>query len=260
MPDVLYEQDGHIGTITLNRPERMNAISGEMLTGLTNLLRQCDEDADVRCMILTGAGRGFCAGLDLKDQSSGQGLDFDGGGGGAVKVGDTPPFILRRIDTPVLCALNGPAAGYGMDLALGCDIVIASDLAKFACPVRRGVVPESGGTWILPRLVGWQKASEIILLARTLDAQSILELGLANRVVPHDDVMRTARSWASELAANAPLAVSAAKRSMRLGLDTPFEANALHVMAELMQLFRTRDFAEGLKSFMEKRDPKYEGR
>lgn len=259
MPDVLFEKDGHLATITLNRPDRLNAISGEMLSSLSEHLRLFDEDAEIRCMLLTGAGRGFCAGLDLKDQSSGQGFDAEGSAGG-VKIGDTPPFVLRRIDTPILCALNGPAAGYGMDLALGCDIVIASDRAKFACPVRRGVLPESGGTWILPRLVGWQKACEIILLARTLDAERILELGLANKVVPHDELMTVARAWASELAANAPLAVAAAKRSMRLGMDTPFEANAHHVMAELMQLFRSRDFAEGLKSFIEKRTPKYEGR
>jgi enoyl-CoA hydratase/carnithine racemase len=259
MPDVLVETDGHITTITLNRPERMNAISGEMLGGLADQLRRCDEDAETRCVILTGAGRGFCAGLDLKDQASGRGLDVEGGGG-SVKIGDSPPFVLRRMDTPVICALNGPAAGYGMDLALGCDIVIASERAKFACPVRRGVIPESGGTWILPRLVGWQKASEIILLARTLDAERILELGLANKVVPGDELMTVARAWASELAANAPLAVSAAKRSMRLGMDTPFDANAHHVMAELLQLFRSRDFAEGIQSFIEKREPKYEGR
>ena len=259
MNDVLFEKDGHVATITLNRPDRMNAISGEMLGGLSDRLRECDEDVDTRCIILTGAGRGFCAGLDLKDQISGQGLDVEGGGG-SFKIGDTPPFVLRRIDSPVICALNGPAAGYGMDLALGCDILIASEQAKFACPVRRGVIPESGGTWILPRLVGWQKASEIILMARTLDAGRILELGLANKVVAHDDVMTVARAWAGELAANAPLAVAAAKRAMRLGMDTPFEANSHHVMAELLQLFRTRDFAEGLKSFIEKREPKYEGR
>ena len=258
MPDVLLERDGHIATITLNRPERLNAISGEMLSGLSDLLRQCDQDVDTRCILVTGSGRGFCAGLDLKDQDSGRGFDVKGGG--SVKIGDTPPFVLRRIDTPVICALNGPAAGYGMDLALGCDILIASDRAKFACPVRRGVLPESGGTWILPRLVGWQKAAEIILLARTLDAERILELGLANKLVPHDELMTVVRAWASELAANAPLAVSAAKRSMRLGMDTPFDANAHHVMAELLQLLRSRDFAEGMKSFIEKREPKYEGR
>ncbi len=259
MTDVLYERDGHVATITLNRPDRMNAISGPMLEGLSDLLRSADEELDVRCLILTGSGRGFCAGLDLKDQSSGQGLDF-GGRHRAIKIGDHPPFVMRRIDTPIICALNGPAAGYGMDLALGCDIVIASDRAKFVCPVKRGAIPESGGTWILPRLVGWQKAAEIILLARTLDAERILELGLVNRVVLHEELTSVTRSWASELAANAPLAVAAAKRAMRLGVDTPFEANAHHVMSEVMQLFRTDDFAEGLKSFVEKREPKYEGR
>jgi enoyl-CoA hydratase/carnithine racemase len=167
---------------------------------------------------------------------------------------------MRRLDTPVLCALNGPAAGYGMDLALGCDFLLASDQARFTPPVRRGVVPESGGTWLLPRLIGWQKACEVTLLARTLDAAEIERLGLANRVVPHDSLMQEARAWADELASNAPLAVAAAKRSMRVGLDSTFEANGHHVMAELMQLFGSEDFREGLAAFMEKREAKYQGR
>jgi enoyl-CoA hydratase/carnithine racemase len=147
-----------------------------------------------------------------------------------------------------------------MDMALGCDFILASDRARFVPPVRRGVIPESGGTWLLPRLVGWHKACEITLLARVLEASDIERLGLANRVVPHDDLMDEAMTWASELAANAPLAVAAAKRSMRLGLDSTFEANSNAVMADLMQLFRSEDFKESLIAFMEKRPAKYQGR
>jgi enoyl-CoA hydratase/carnithine racemase len=258
MPDILLEAKDHISTITLNRPDRLNAISGEMLTRLSEILLECDHDPDVRVIVLTGAGRGFCAGLDLKDFASGA-SDF-AGGSGALKIGEMPPFVLHRLDTPVVCALNGPASGYGMDLALGCDIVIASQQAVFAPPVRRGVVPESGGTWLLPRLIGWHKACEVTLLARKLDAAEIEWLGLANKVVPHDQLAAEARQWAQELAANAPLAVAAAKRSMRLGLESSFDANSYHVMAELLQLFRTKDFAEGIASFLEKRDAKYQGR
>jgi enoyl-CoA hydratase/carnithine racemase len=126
--------------------------------------------------------------------------------------------------------------------------------------VRRGVVPESGGTWLLPRLIGWHRACEVTLMARKLDAAEIERLGLANKVVPHEQLADEARSWAQELAHNAPLAVAAAKRSMRLGLESSFDANSYHVMAELLQLFRTQDFAEGLASFLEKRDAKYQGR
>ena len=137
---------------------------------------------------------------------------------------------------------------------------VMADKAEFAPPVRRGVVPESGGTWLLPRLIGWQQACEVVLLGRRLDASEIARLGLANRVLPHEKLLAEAASWAQELAANAPLAVAASKRSMRFGLDESFEANAHHVMAELYQLFRTEDFREGIASFVEKRAPKYKGR
>jgi enoyl-CoA hydratase/carnithine racemase len=263
MPDVLMTRDGHVATITLNRPDRLNAITGTMLAGLSRMLVECDADREVRAVVLTGAGRGFCAGLDLQDVAAGTGIGSgtEGGDGTAgFRLDDTPPFVLRRLDTPVICALNGPAAGYGMDLALGCDLVVAADTAAFVPPTRRGVIPESGGTWLLPRLVGWHKACEIVLLARKLDAAEMQRLGLVNLVVPQADLAETAGAWAAEIAGQAPLAIAAAKRTMRLGLDTTFDANAHHVMAELMGLFRSKDFAEGVSAFMEKRDPVYKGR
>ena len=263
MSDVTLTRDGHVATITLDRPDRLNAISVPMLVDLGRLLVECDADRDVRVIVLTGAGRGFCSGLDLQDVAAGTGIGSGGGGGGGggnLRVDDSPPFVLRRMDTPVVCALNGPAAGYGMDLALGCDLVIASDTASFTPPVRRGVIPESGGTWLLPRLVGWQKACEITLLARKLDSSEMLRLGLVNIVVPHDDFEKTVAEWVAELASQPPLAVAAAKRTMRLGLDSPFEANAHHVLAELMGLFRSKDFGEAVSAFLEKRGPTYEGR
>jgi enoyl-CoA hydratase/carnithine racemase len=261
MPHVLMTCDGHVATITLNRPDRLNAISGPMLADMGRMLVECDGDRGVRAVVLTGAGRGFCSGLDLQSVAAGEGIGSGNDAGtGGFRLDDTPPFVLRRMDTPVLCALNGPAAGYGMDLALGCDLVVASDTATFIPPTRRGVIPESGGTWLLPRLVGWQKACEIVLLARKLDARELQRLGLVNLVVPQDDLDATVAAWAAEVAAQAPLAVQAAKRTMRLGLDTPFDANAHHVMSELLTLFRSKDFGEAVTAFMEKRDPVYEGR
>ena len=261
MPEVLMSRDGHVATITLNRPDRLNAISGPMLADLGRMLVECDRDRAVRAVVLTGAGRGFCSGLDLQDVSAGQGIGSgDGGGAGGFRLEDTPPFVLRRLDTPVLCALNGPAAGYGMDLALGCDMIVASDSASFVPPTRRGVIPESGGTWLLPRLVGWHRACEVTFLGRKLDADDMVRLGLVNLVVPHAELEATVAAWAAELAAQAPLAIEAAKRTMRLGLDTTFEANAHHVMSELLGLFRSKDFAEAVSAFMEKRAPSYEGR
>jgi enoyl-CoA hydratase/carnithine racemase len=198
--EVLIEQREHVATITLNRPDRMNAISGPMLSELSRLLVKCDANRDVRVIVLTGAGRGFCAGLDLQDVGGIGGGD-GGGDGGGFRIEDTPPFVLRRVDTPILCALNGPAAGYGMDLALGCDLVVAAESASFISPVRRAVVPESGGTWLLPRLVGWQKASEVILFGRKLDSSELTRLGLVNVVVPDAKFPDVVTQWATELAA-----------------------------------------------------------
>lgn len=257
--DVVSERIGHVLKVAFNRPDRMNSIGGKTITLLSEIFLEAEQDAGVRSILLTGNGRAFCAGLDLKDVAAGQ-TGVDGSASGGFKINETPPFVMRRMDTPIVCALNGPAAGYGMDLALGCDFVIASDQARLVPPIRRGVLPESGGTWLLPRLVGWHKACEITLLGRTLDAAEIARLGLANKVVPHAEVLDEAMRWAEELAKNAPLAVAAAKRTMRLGMDSTFEANSWAVMAELSALFKTQDFKEGVTSFMEKREPEYQGR
>jgi enoyl-CoA hydratase/carnithine racemase len=259
--EVLVEKEGAIGTLTLNRPERLNAISIGMLERLSEALLALDADPEVRVIVLTGAGRGFCSGLDLQDAAAGTGI------GGSVMTApptldlrNAPPIVLHQIDTPTLCALNGGAAGYGMDLALGCDMRIASDRAKLAAAFTRcGVLPESGGTWLLPRMVGWAKAAEIIFTGRTLDAQQCLELGLVNQVVPAESLAEQTRGLAQQIADNAPLAVQASKRMMRAGLAEPFDDHVHHVFLQLMPLFRTKDFREGMTAFLEKRKPKFEG-
>ena len=261
--DLLYEVSGHIATITLNRPDRLNAISAPMLSSISQVFRDADADREVRVIILTGAGRGFCAGLDLKDLTAGGGI---GGGNGAglparFDLAGSPPMVLHSTDKPVICALNGAAAGYGLDIALGCDMRVASTNGKLAAiPAKRGILPESGGTWLLPRLIGWAKASELVFKGKVLNAEESLEWGLVNAVVEPDELMAVAREWAEEIAANAPLAVQATKRMMRLGLEETFEANVHHVYLQLLPLFATEDFKEGVKSFIEKRPAKFEGR
>jgi enoyl-CoA hydratase/carnithine racemase len=262
--EVLYEVADGIATITLNRPERMNAISGPMLAKLSQDLLKANADPKVRVVILTGAGRAFCVGLDLVDATQGSGI---GSASQAQSVSvnldlrNTPPTILFNLDKPTICALNGAAAGYGLDTALGCDIRIMGESSKLAAAfVKRGVVPESGGTWLLPRLVGWSKAAELIFTGRTLSAADSLALGLASEVAPDAELMTRARAVAAEIAANAPLAVQSAKRLMRMGMEETFNDHVHHVYLQFLQLVRTQDFREGMTSFLEKRPADFHGR
>ena len=263
--EVRYEIRDHVAWLTLDAPERMNTISGAMLGQIAELLLRADADRDVRCIVVTGEGRAFCAGLDLQAQMAGPkgGLGNLGDGSGFTGEFDlrnAPPTVLHDLDTPTICALNGGAAGYGLDLALGCDIRIAVDTAKlnpgFA---KRGILPESGGTWLLPRIVGYARAAEIAFTGRTLLADEALELGLVNHVAPADEFLDRVVSMAAEIAANAPLAVRAIKRMMRAAETETFEQNVHHVFLQLLPLLRTDDFQEGVAAYMEKRQPEFRG-
>ena len=262
-PEVLYEvSDDGIATLTLNRPDRMNAISGPMLAKLSADLLKANADPKVRVVVLTGAGRAFCVGLDLVDATQGSGI---GSQTDRVSVDldlrNTPPTILFAMDKPTICALNGAAAGYGLDTALGCDIRIMGESAKLAAAfTKRGIVPESGGTWLLPRLLGWSKAAELIFTGRTLLAPESLAIGLVSEVVPDGEVLARAMAMANEIAANAPLAVQSSKRLMRMGMEETFNDHVHHVYLQLLQLFRTQDFKEGMVSFLEKRPADFHGR
>lgn len=265
-PEVLYDVTDAVATITLNRPHRLNAISPVMLEELARLLRQADEDDGVRCVILTGAGRGFCAGLDLVDATQGSGIGSEAStdasrGARHFRTRDMPTVVLHEMDTPVIAAINGGAAGFGLDVALGADIRLAARTAKLSPAfAKRGVVPESGGTWYLPRLLGWAKAAELAFLGRDLTGEQAKELGLVNEVADTEDLMDLARGWAGEIAANAPLAVQAIKRLYRHGLSQDFESHTHHVLLQVMHLFQSRDFREGLTSYMERRPPEFQGR
>ena len=260
--EVLYALSDHIATITLNAPERMNTISGPMLKGIAEALVAANKDPAVRVVILTGSGRAFCAGLNLEAQRAGTDSLTVGTGVTATNLDlrDTPPTVLHALDKPVICALNGGAAGYGLDLALGCDIRIMARSAKLAASyTKRSVLPESGGTWYLPRLLGWSKAAELIFTGRTLSADESVAMGLASRAVPDGELMGAARALAVEIAANAPLAVQAAKRMMRMGWNENFPDHVHHVYLQLLPLMQTADFREALAAFMEKRGAKFHG-
>jgi len=266
MDEVLYEVAEHVATITLNAPERMNTISGPMLQAVSERLLEADRDPEARCIVLTGAGRAFCAGLDLGAQSQARsgslgGLGSPSAGAGEFDLRDAPPTVLHNLDTPTICALNGGAAGYGLDLALGCDIRIASSAAKLNSGfAKRGILPESGGTWLLPRIVGYARAAEIVFRGQTLTASAALELGLVNHVVEPDELAKATAELAGEIAANAPLAVRAIKRMMRAAETETFEQNVHHVFLQLLPLLQTADFREGVAAFLEKRPAEFTGR
>lgn len=257
--ELLYDVIGHVATITFNRPDQMNTITGPMLDLLSELLIKADKDNDIRCIILTGNGRAWCAGLDVRAQSKGGGLSL--GGVPEIEMRSTPPIVLYGIDTPIIAALNGGAAGYGLDVALGCDIRIAARSAKLAFAfAKRGVLPESGGTWLLPRIVGRSLAAELMLTGRTLDADASLAAGLVSRVVDDADLAEVAMTVAQEIAANAPLATRAIKRMLRAGEGEQFDAHIHHVFLQLLPLVGSKDFAEGVASYLERRPPTFIGR
>jgi enoyl-CoA hydratase/carnithine racemase len=258
---MLYKVEDHVATITFNRPDQQNTISGAMLHKFSELLLAADHDVDVRAIIVIGTGKFFCAGLDLRGSDISKNLaDKKRRSPTTLDLRNTPPTVLHNIDTPTIAALNGSAAGYGMDMALGCDIRIMADTAKLAAAfTARGIVPESGGTWILPRLIGWSKASEIIFTGKTLVAEECKEMGLVSQVVNSNEVGARALEMAKQIAAMAPLAVQSSKRMMRMSMNETFNDHVHHVFLQLLPLFQSDDFKEGMASFMEKRDADFKG-
>ncbi len=258
---LLTSDEAGVRTITFNRPDALNAIDDALTTELHDALRKTQRDRAVRCLVLTGAGRAFCAGQDLKSAQE------KSGGGGPMDFADElrrryNPIIalLRSLETPVLASVNGVAAGAGWSIALACDLRVASRAARFVGAFSKiGLIPDSGMTWALPRQVGLAKALEIAWLGEPLTADQALTLGLVNVVVEPDDLAAKTRELAARLALSATRGLALTKRAMVAGLLNDVETQ-LEYEADLQGIAgRTRDHREGLTAFIEKRAAEFKG-
>jgi E-phenylitaconyl-CoA hydratase len=256
---VLYEVADRVATITLNRPEALNSLDPESLVELNDAFQRANADAEVRVVILTGTGeKAFCTGSDLKKtmppKESFAELTF-----GRPKW--LYPFAGMEIDKPMICAVNGYALAGGMELALACDIRIASTNAQFGqSEVRIGSIPAAGGTQRLPRMIGRSDAMLMMLTGNSISAEEALRIGLVSRIVPPDDLIAVARDIAVRIAENAPLAVRAVKRLVGDGMDMPLLAAIQAEQFALGLLRDSEDRLEGRRAFQEKRKPNYQGR
>jgi 2-(1,2-epoxy-1,2-dihydrophenyl)acetyl-CoA isomerase len=258
---ILSESADGVLTLTLNRPDVLNAVTDAMLAELQEAFRGAERDAAVRCIVLTGAGRGFCAGQDLNARS-------EAPDGHQVSVGEHlrqgyNPLVrrIRAIEKPVIAAVNGVAAGAGANLALACDMRVASEAASFVQAfVKIGLVPDSGGMLFLPMLVGYAKAAELAFTGDRIGAEECLRLGLVNQVVPAETLMETAHALAARLAALPTRAIGLTKRGFNRAMMPDLDA-FLDYEADMQELAsRTDDYREGVAAFRDKRTPTFSGR
>jgi 2-(1,2-epoxy-1,2-dihydrophenyl)acetyl-CoA isomerase len=260
-PDILYNKEGHIAVITLNRPEKMNSFSAEMSNSIYRAIEDSAQDKNIRVIILTAKGRAFCAGADVKQMA--QRFDEPGGQEREREQIDrrtTLYVLMQRCSKPIICAVNGVAAGGGLDLALACDIRIASDQARFAeVFIRRGMIPASGGTYFLPRLVGIDNALLLAWTGDMVDAKEAARIGLVTIVVPHNELEMAAMDLAEKLAKGPPLAIQRAKQAIYEGLKWDLEETLKRIQPIVRELNQTEDHKEGARAFVEKREPVFRG-
>jgi enoyl-CoA hydratase/carnithine racemase len=260
MDSLLVERADGVVTCTLNRPDKKNAITGEMWVGLIELFETVATNPDDRVLVLTGAGDGFCSGADLSGGGTERAASGVGGALAGMRTVGRAALGLHELAKPTIAAVNGVAAGAGCNLALGCDLIIASEQARFSeIFSKRGLVVDFGGSWILPRLVGMHRAKELVLLADVIDAAEAERIGLVNRIVAHDQLETTVKEIATRLANQAPLALAASKRlldqsfavSMAEAVDAETTAQAL--------MSTTNDTREAILAFFERREPRFTG-
>ena len=257
MADIEVTRADAIATVTLNRPHRKNAVTGDMWAQLAETFRSLAADADVRCVVITGAGGEFCSGADLSArEGSGRPVHQLA----AMRSVNDAALALHRMPQPTIAKVRGVAVGAGCNMALGCDLVVVSDNARFSeIFAKRGLSVDFGGTWLLPRRVGLHRAKELALFGDIISAADASEMGLVNRVLPDSELDAFVDGWALRLAAGPPIALALTKRMLNNAMNVTMEEALDDEGAAQTVNFGTKDTIEAMSAFTEKREPKFKG-
>ena len=256
MADIEVTRDGGIATVTINRPARKNAVTGDMWAQLAEIFRSIAADTDVRCVVITGAGGEFCSGADLSAREGARPVHQLV----AMRHVNDAALSLHRMPQPTIAKVRGVAVGAGCNMALGCDLVVAGDTARFSeIFSKRGLSVDFGGTWLLPRRIGMHRAKELAFFADIISASDARELGLVNRVLPDAELDAFVDGWARRLAAGPPIALSLTKRMLNNSLNVTMEEALDDEGAAQTVNFGTKDTMEAMRAFIEKRDPQFKG-
>lgn len=259
---ILLQKNNRVATVTLNQPEKLNAASDQMIEEFVRCLEKIDADKSIQVVVLTGAGRAFCGGADIRERLIpwSERLVNNPQAFPEARIDDKAPMIMRDMRQIIIGSINGPTMGWGNCMVTNCDIRIASDKATFACNlVRMALVPGWGSTYNLPRLMGFEKAYELALTGRTFPASEALEMGLVSKVVPHEQLYEVTYELANQIAEYPPIAVEWIKRLYRASLDNDF-ASQLLLERVARAAHQTEDALEAAKAFIEKRKPNFKGK
>ena len=254
---LLVSKNDFVTTVTLNRPDRLNALNMQLVNELHDVLAEEDRNDETRVIVLTGAGRAFCAGADLRPSDT----DSRPPSANAPTLAEKLFQALSDVEKPIIASINGVAVGGGCTMTLLCDIRIASENARFQLPFTKlGICAELGSTYVLPRLIGLGKASELVLTSKMIEAEEAGQMGLVNHVVPADKLVEVTLEMANSIAKLPPMAVRMNKRGLKLGIASDIESQVRYENLTISALNRTEDAKEAVLAFREKRDPVFSGR